>query len=151
MPPPRLTTLTASAVLATALLLSVTACSKSSHSAGKSSAAPSSSAASGAGAVTQNTLPAATSIVNDTDKRKAITVAKCAASDGGWTASGTAKNAGTADATYNLTIFFTNEHATVEDFATASVTVKPGATGDWTATKKFTATTPTNCVLRGVG
>ena len=78
-------------------------------------------------------------------------ITKCAAVDGGWSASGTAKNPGTADATYAITIFFTDAHATVQDFATASVTVKPGQTRDWTAAKKFAAATPTNCVFRGVG
>jgi hypothetical protein len=89
--------------------------------------------------------------VNDVAKRKSIVVTKCGASDGGWTASGTATNSGTGDTTYAITIFFTNAHATVEDFATASVSVKAGQSQDWTAAKKFTASSPTNCVLRGVG
>ena len=122
--------------------------------AGKSSsiASKASTAADAAGTVlSQNTLPAASAIANDVAKRKSVAITKCAASDGGWTASGTAKNSGTGDATYAITIFFTNAHATVQDYATTSVTVKAGQSADWTASKKFTASTPTNCVLRGVG
>lgn len=132
-------------------MTSIAGCSKSSSKASPSASANTASASTSASALTQNTLPAASAIVNDVDKRKSVVVTKCAAADGGWTAGGTAKNAGTADATYAITIFFTNDHATVEDYATASVTVKAGQTQDWSATKKFTAVTPTNCVLRGVG
>ena len=150
MRPPRFPTLIAGAIASCLVIVSLTGCSKSSHkatAASSSSVAPSVSKS----ALTQNTLPAASAIVNDVAKRKEIVLTKCAAVDGGWSASGTAKNAGTADATYAITIFFTNDHATVQDYATASVTVKPGATLDWTASKKFAAATPTNCVLRGVG
>ena len=149
MRPHRLITLAVCAVAAAVVL---TGCSNSTKHADKSSAPASGSpSASSSAPLTQDTLPAATSIVNDIDKRKDVTVAKCAATADGWGASGTVKNSGTADATYAITIFFTNDHATVEDYATATVRAKAGASADWTAAKKFTATTPTNCVLRGVG
>ncbi len=149
MRPPRLITLT---VCAASVLVCLAGCGKSGHSAEPSSSAKSSTvAASSTAPLTQNTLPAASAIVNNVDKRKSITITKCAAADGGWAASGTAANTGTADVSYDITVFFTNAHATVEDFATTSVTVKAGKTQPWTATKKFTATDPTNCVLRGVG
>jgi hypothetical protein len=89
--------------------------------------------------------------VNDVNKRTAVAVTKCVAVDGGWAASGTAKNPGPSDTTYAITVFFTDAHATVQDFATTSVTVPAGETQDWSAAKKFTAANPTNCVLRGVG
>jgi hypothetical protein len=101
--------------------------------------------------IVQNTLPPATSIVNDVTKRKSVAITACAATAGGWTASGTAANTGGKSVKYDITIFFTNDQATVEDFATASVTVKAGGNEKWTATKKFTAATTTRCVLRGVG
>ena len=123
-----------------------TSCSSSPKSSVVSSVAPSSTAP-----LTQNSLPPASAIVNNVDKRKSIAVTKCIAADGGWAVSGTAANPSTADVSYAITVFFTNDHATVEDFATAAVTVKPGQTVAWSATKKFAATTPTNCVLRGVG
>ncbi len=148
MRPHRLTTL---AVCAVAACVALAGCTSSTKGAAKSSASSASAAASSSASLTQNTLPPASAIVNDVDKRKAVTVAKCAATADGWGASGTAKNSGTADATYAITIFFTNDHATVEDYATATVTAKAGASADWTAAKKFAATTPTNCVLRGVG
>jgi hypothetical protein len=155
MRPPRLTTLAAGALTAALALLAVTGCSSSSADASKKTSSALSSASSAAStasaAVAQNTLPAASAIANDIAKRPSVAVTKCVASDGGWTASGTAKNSGTGDATYAITIFFTNAHATVQDYATTSVTVPAGKSVDWTAAKKFTASTPTNCVLRGVG
>jgi hypothetical protein len=154
MRPPRVRTLIVCALTVGLALVSVAGCSKSSKSS-QSSAKPTSSAsvkASSTGsALTQNTLPPASAIVNDVAKRKAVAITKCAAADGGWSASGTAKNAGTSDATYAITVFFTDAHATVQDFATTSVTVKAGQTQDWSAAKKFTAASPTECVLRGVG
>ena len=114
------------------------------------SSAASSTTSTSPGALAQNSLPPASSIVNNIDKRKAIVVTKCSATDGGWQAVGTANNTGSADESFAITIFFTNDHATVEDYATTSVTVKAGKSVDWTAVKKFTASNPTNCVLRGV-
>ena len=155
MRPPRVNTVIISATAAVLTTAALTGCSSSSGTGSpSSSAAGSSSAVASASAVapvTQATLPAASAIVNDVAKRKAIVVSKCAATSGGWLASGTAANSGTSAATYAITIFFTNAHATVEDYATASVTVKPGQTQDWSASKQFSASTPTNCVLRGVG
>jgi hypothetical protein len=152
MQPPCLRTLIVGAFAAVLALVSITGCSKSSDKASsKASSAPSTKASTTAPALTQNTLPPASAIVNDADKRKAVAITKCAASDGGWSASGSAKNSGPSDTTYAITVFFTDSHATVQDFATTSVTVKAGQTQDWSATKKFAAANPTLCVLRGVG
>jgi hypothetical protein len=155
MRPPRLTTLAACALTSALALVTVTGCSSSSADASKKTSSAASTtagaASTGSAAAAQNTLPAASAIANDVAKRSSVSVTKCAASDGGWTASGTARNSGTGDATYAITIFFTNSHATVQDYATTSVTVGAGKSVDWTAAKKFTASTPTNCVLRGVG
>jgi hypothetical protein len=152
MRPPRVRTLIVGALVAVLALVAITGCSKSSSKAsGKASSSASAKASTTAPALTQNTLPAASAIVNDVDKRKAVVITKCAAADGGWSASGTAKNAGTSDTTYAITVFFTDSHATVQDFATTSVTVKAGQTENWSAAKKFVAANPTLCVLRGVG
>jgi hypothetical protein len=150
--PPGLNSLAAYALTACLATLCVAGCSSSHKDATTSSTtsgANSSDSASSA-PLAQNSLPPASSIVNNIDKRKAIVVSKCSAADGGWQAAGTANNTGTAAETFAITIFFTNSHATVEDYATTNVTVKAGQTANWTATKKFTATAPTNCVLRGV-
>jgi hypothetical protein len=151
MRPPRLTTLTVAALATCVAAVTLAGCSKSHDQASPSSSAGASTAATAASPVTQDTLPAASAIVNDVAKRKSVVITKCAAATGGWSASGTANNTGTADATYAITIFFTNAHSTVEDYATTSVTVKAGQTQNWSTTKQFAATTPTNCVLRGVG
>jgi hypothetical protein len=151
MRPPRLNSLAAYALTAGLATLCVAGCSSSSHQdASVTSSAASSTTSTSPGALAQNSLPPASSIVNNIDKRKAIVVTKCSAADGGWQAVGTANNTGTADESFAITIFFTNDHATVEDYATTSVTVKAGKSVDWTAVKKFTASNPTNCVLRGV-
>lgn len=102
-------------------------------------------------AVVQNPLPAADKIKNDAAKRKNVTVTQCAASDGGWSATGTAANPGKEKADYTITVFFTTESATVVDYAETKVTVEPGKTADWKAAKQFTAPAKTLCVLRAVG
>jgi hypothetical protein len=151
MRPPRLNSLAAYALTAGLATLCVAGCSSSSDkNASATTSAASATNSTSSAVLAQNSLPPASSIVNNIDKRKAIVVTKCSAADGGWQAVGTANNTGTADETFAITIFFTNDHATVEDFATTSVTVKAGKSGDWTAMKKFTASNPTNCVLRGV-
>jgi hypothetical protein len=152
----RLTSLAVCALSLIVATVGLAGCTKSKSKADASSSASSASVAtSGSGSagapVTQNTLPVASAIVNNLEKRKSVTVTKCAATADGWLASGTAKNSGTADVKYAITVFFTNEHATVQDFATASVSVKAGGSTDWTASKKFSAAKVTNCVLRGVG
>ena len=169
MPRNRLLTLAAGA----AALIALTACTSDKHAAAgptgasssaatgsasapasgtASASAPASAAASGTAApVVQNSLPPAASILNDTAKRKSVAITACAGVAGGWAASGTATNSTTKSVKYDITIFFTNDKATVEDFATTSVTVKADGNEKWTASKQFAAAATTRCVLRGVG
>jgi hypothetical protein len=123
---------------------------KTSSAPPKSSAVATTAQSAAAPTLTQYPLPTA-SISNDVNKRKAVAIASCAPSDGGWSASGTAQNSGTSAETYNITIFFTTTQATTLDYATTSVKVSPGKTEKWTATVKFSAPKDVLCVLRGVG
>jgi plastocyanin len=96
-------------------------------------------------------VPVPTSVPNVVADRKNVTLTGCAASLGGWGATGKATNPGSSAVTYELTIFFTTSHATNVNYATASVTVAPGATVDWQANKSFIIQSPPlSCVLRGV-
>jgi hypothetical protein len=95
------------------------------------------------------TLPP--SISNVVAKRKSVVLSTCAADGAGWKASGTASNPGTAPVRYNITVFFTNQHATVQNYAVTDVTVAPGKTQPWSARKDFAAAPKSICVLRGVG
>lgn len=101
-------------------------------------------------AIVQNTLPPAKSIGNTVVKRKTVTVAACTATADGWRAAGTAVNATGKAVDYTITIFFTTDKATVQDFAVTKLSVPAKTTLKWTADKKFKATQPTLCVLRGV-
>ncbi len=158
---PRQISLSVSTVGVVVVLLCACACggsapsTKASNSvrptASGGSVSGSASPSSGSTALVQNPLPPASDIVNDVDKRKSVTITKCAAIVGGWAASGTASNPGSTTVDYTITVFFTNAVATVQDFATASVTVAPGQSSSWTASKLFAAADPTSCVLRGVG
>lgn len=143
------------------LVLAAAGCTSSKGSGSKSSsAAPSSKAVasttSGTAAtvasptITQLPLPTG-SVPNDTEKRKAVAVGNCAAVDGGWQATGTAKNDGSSSQTYAITIYFTTSGNSVLTQATTSVKVAPGKTENWSASAKFSAPKVVNCVLRGVG
>ena len=116
-------------------------------------AAPKSASAAPAAKVApvyQGKIPAAKSIGNVVTKRKAVTLAGCAATAGGWKATGTAKNTGTKSAKYTITVFFTTSKATVQSYAKTTVDVAAGSSAQWTATRAFPAAKGTLCVLRGV-
>ena len=98
--------------------------------------------------VTPQSLPS--SVANSVDKRKGVEVTGCAAVAGGWGAKGTAVNKGAKDVAYTITIFFTTSQATTIASAQTKITVKPGATGNWTVSAKFKAADTMLCVLRGV-
>ncbi len=134
---------------------SIAACSSSSH---KSTGTPLASSTARSQATTTTSAPPTvpqntqlpTSVANDTSLRTDVTIAACDQTGGGWAASGTVTNSGQSTKTYDITVFFTSAKATVEDYATTSVKVKPGDHQDWKASKDFPALSGTLCVLRGV-
>jgi hypothetical protein len=59
-------------------------------------------------------------------------------------------NTAATDATYTITVFFTNESATVIGFGSKQVPVRSGATSAWSVTDTTVDSSHTRCVLRGV-
>jgi len=106
------------------------------------------SATTGSTLLRQNPIP--TSVANVDTKRKDVVLTGCAAIPGGWSASGSALNPTKSTLTYKITVFFTTTAATDIDYAVTTVTVKPGVTQHWTASKVFSAPASMLCVLTGV-
>jgi hypothetical protein len=151
MRPTRRTYSVAAGGVATAIALTLTAgCSSSSSDKPTPSATstePAPKVTSTAPPLVQNSLPR--SIPNSPSVRKNVVITSCQAGGGGWIAKGTAKNTETKEATFRITVFFTATGGTVQDYAATTVKVAPGATGNWTAAKKFAAQKTTTCVLTG--
>jgi hypothetical protein len=118
-----------------------------------SSGNPSSSAT-----TTTTTKPPATSkdtivpvnVPNQDNVRKDVQLLTCAASSGGWSAGGAARNTLGKSATFDITVFFTNAVSTDLAYATTSVTLDSGKSSLWSAKATFAAPAGTVCVLRGV-
>ena len=98
--------------------------------------------------VTPGKIP--TSVANNVDARKGVAITKCAATEDGWQAVGTAENSGKSAREFKITIFFTTTSATVINSTTTSVKIDAGKTAKWTASGKFKAASEMRCVLRGV-
>ena len=127
-------------------------CSSSTHRAQQSSGASSPQSATSA-PMSQYPLPPDSQLANDITKRKAVALTQCGATDGGWGASGTAKNpSSTSAADYKITVYFTTPHATVINFATTKVSVAAGGSQTWAASQKFALPQGTQlvCVLRAI-
>ncbi|WP_345801293.1 hypothetical protein AAIB33_17830 [Microbacterium sp. AZCO] len=92
-----------------------------------------------------------TEVANTPALRANVQVSACEAADGGWSASGTARNPGDADTAYTITIFFTTDGGTVIGTGETKVDVAAGESEDWTVTAQLTPAPTTLCVLRGVG
>lgn len=142
-------------MIATVAALAVAAgCSTSTHGSHATSGAPSSSPQTHTSAlISQYPLPPESQLANDVTKRKGVALTGCGATDGGWGASGTAKNPSSTSSTdYKITVYFTTAHATVINFATETVSVEPGASQTWAASKKFGLPQGTQlyCVLRAI-
>lgn len=91
-----------------------------------------------------------TDVPNDPDARASVTITKCAATKHGWSAKGTATNGEKKDKTYEVTVFFTSQAATVLHTGSTTVTVEPGEKERWEVAGTFAAPEGTLCVLRGV-
>ncbi len=89
-------------------------------------------------------------IHNNAAIRTQAVITACTAAPGGWQASGTATNPGTASYHYKLTVYFTSAQATVLGSGQTSVTVAAKSTGKWKVTATFPAPTGVKCVLVGV-
>jgi hypothetical protein len=101
---------------------------------------------SGAGRVT----PTADPNVNDPKARPSVSMKGCAATTSGWTAGGTVTNSKDKQATFTIVVSFTTKQSTVLARGETRVTVKAGATKNWTTSANFAKSKGTQCVLRGV-
>jgi hypothetical protein len=155
------TSLTGSARLRTAVALgtaalavtALAACSSSGSGHGQAAAASSKAPvvpASIAPTSPQHPIPADNQIVEVPALRKTILMTGCKAADGGWSGTGTAKNADKAEETYKILVFFTDKYSRTIDSATTTVKVAAGQTANWTAKTSFKAPQGTQCVLRGL-
>ena len=91
-----------------------------------------------------------TDVRNDPDARADVALDSCAASDGGWRATGTVSNSDASDATYGITVFFTTDAGSVIGFGSAEVEVASSGESEWEIDGQFVPADPTLCVLRGV-
>lgn len=84
---------------------------------------------------------------NDIDKRKAVAMSACKATQEGAEASGTIDNQTDKEAEYKIQVTFTNEKAT--DLGNADITVKAAAKKktEWKAVAKFQSDPKVKCVL----
>ncbi|WP_405087311.1 hypothetical protein [Microbispora sp. NBC_01389] len=98
--------------------------------------------------VVANPLP--TKVANEPSVRENVVQTKCASVPGGWGAEGTAKNLGKKAVTYKIVVYFTTKKATTLDFAQARVTVPPGKTVPWKASKHFHADGEMLCPMPGI-
>ena len=119
--------------------------SGSSGASGSSTAAGGTTAGAGGGST-----PSSTTIVNQPEARKAVSAKTCKQTSSGWTATGTVTNPNAKQTTYTIVISFTTKESTVLARGTTKVTLKAGATKDWTASANFAKTKGVQCVLRGV-
>lgn len=92
-----------------------------------------------------------TDVPNTPELRADVEMTGCDAADGGWSASGTAKNSGDAGRTYTITVFFTTDGGTVLGTGDTEVTIEAGESADWEVVAELTPAPTTLCVLRGVG
>jgi hypothetical protein len=132
----------AAAVLSVAVVSSLL--SGCSHGTGESAATK--AAGTGAGRVT----PSADPIVNDPKARPSVSMRDCASTTSGWAAGGTVTNSKDKQATFTIVVSFTTKQSTVLARGETRVSVKPGATRNWTTTANFAKSKGTQCVLRGV-
>jgi hypothetical protein len=143
---------------ALAMLLGATACTGSKHQSTGPSAnsspsisIPVQSAPPAPTAVpTYTQYPVPTTVANDADKHKQVALKGCSSTPDGAAAAGTVHNTGSKSASYDITVFFTSISATAVNYATATVTVKPGASADFTARRAFAPPDQVLCVLAGV-
>lgn len=92
-----------------------------------------------------------TKIDNVVADRKNVTLTSCTSTQGGWVASGVAVNHGGSETSYKVTVYFTDQEATVIGTGMTTVGVAPGHVTRWrVATHLAAQPGGTRCVLVGV-
>jgi hypothetical protein len=83
--------------------------------------------------------------------RANVRISACVREGDGWKAMGTARNPGNEDTGYTITVFFTNDKATVLGTGDTMVKVSAGKGAHWSVRADLTPASGMRCVLRGVG
>ena len=92
-----------------------------------------------------------TKIDNVVADRKNVTLTSCLSTQGGWSASGVAVNHGGSSTSYKVTVYFTDQEATVLGTGVSTVSVAPGRVSRWRIAAHLVAQPGgTRCVLVGV-
>lgn len=92
-----------------------------------------------------------TKIDNVVADRKNVALTSCSSTQGGWAASGVAANHGGSETSYKVTVYFTDQAATVLGTGVTSVSVAPGHVTRWRIAAHLVAQPGgTRCVLVGV-
>ncbi|HVK22807.1 MAG TPA: hypothetical protein VM677_15725 [Actinokineospora sp.] len=143
------------AIVAVACMAIVTAGCTASDDQGQGAVAPSSPADTpGAGGFPSGVVPATdlpADVPNIAELRNRVTMSDCVKTPSGWSAGGEINNPGASAERLQITVFFTDEHATVLDSAQTTVNVPENGKTSWTASKEFGTLPKMLCVLRGVG
>lgn len=153
--PPAAAAATASA-LTLALALALAGCSGggSGGDAAEPGASPSTSTTSTKDAETtvkQPDVDVPTQVPNRPRKRDRVRLSTCAATDGGWSASGTARAGKAGSERYRITVFFTTDRATVVGWGRTTVEAEAGQSVEWSVSADLPVEGDLLCVLRGVG
>lgn len=146
-------------VLLVGVALTAAGCTNSPHpgAANSHSSQPKARPSQAAPAGNQGPVPGAgvkvpTKIDNVIADRKNVTLTSCLSTQGGWSASGVAVNHGGSETSYKVTVYFTDQEATVLGTGVTTVTVTPGQVTRWRiATHLVAQPGGTRCILVGVG
>jgi len=101
--------------------------------------------------VKQPDVDVPTQVPNRPRKRDRVRLTTCAATDGGWSASGTARAGKVGSERYRITVFFTTDRATVVGWGRTTVEVAAGQSVEWSVSADLAVEGDLLCVLRGVG
>lgn len=154
--PPAAAAATASA-LTLALALTLAGCSGggSGGDAAEPGASPSTSTSTSTKdaetTVKQPDVDVPTQVPNRPRKRDRVRLTTCAATDGGWSASGTARAGKAGSERYRITVFFTTDRATVVGWGRTTVEAAAGQSVEWSVSADLPVEGDLLCVLRGVG
>lgn len=89
-------------------------------------------------------------IANDPDLYGAVALTGCAATEGGWLATGTATNAGSSTQDFHIVLNVTDAQARTITSVVVDVTADAGETAEWEAPANISAPADSSCVIAGV-
>lgn len=157
MPLPRPSAAAAATASTLTLALALTLAGCSGGDAAEPGASPSTSTSTSSSTkdaettVKQPDVDVPTQVPNRPRKRDRVRLTTCAATDGGWSASGTARAGKAGSERYRITVFFTTDRATVVGWGRTTVEAAAGQSVEWSVSADLPVEGDLLCVLRGVG